>query len=55
MWIFTGIAEMLAMDMKREGMYVSRMLSFDDAQFVNVECNLTSKQRLVYNMAAHIW
>ena len=50
-----GIAEMLAMDMKREGMYVSRMLSFEDAQFVNMECNLNDQQKFMYNMAAHIW
>lgn len=46
---------MLAMDMKQEGMYVSRMLSFSDAQFYNIECNLTDEQKLQYNMAAHIW
>ncbi|KAF6018566.1 hypothetical protein EB796_023110 [Bugula neritina] len=50
-----GIAEMLAMDMKRDGLYVSRMLSFSDAQFYNIECNLTDGQKLMYNMAAHIW
>ncbi|XP_067930310.1 uncharacterized protein [Watersipora subatra] len=50
-----GVAEMLAMDMKKDGLYVSRMLSFSDAQFYNIECNLTDQQRLVYNMAARIW
>lgn len=43
------------MDMKRDGLYVSRMLSFSDAQFFNEECNLTDKHKLMYNMAAHIW
>ena len=46
---------MLAMDMKREGLYVSRMLSFSDAQFYNIECILSDQQKLMYNMAAHIW
>lgn len=51
----TGIAEMLAMEMKREGIFVSRLLSFSDARFYNIEHNLTDQQKLEYNMAAHIW
>ncbi|CAH3176312.1 unnamed protein product, partial [Porites lobata] len=50
-----GASEMLAMEMKASGMYVSRGLSFRQAEFVNVEATLTAEQRKVYDTAVHVW
>ncbi|XP_019644077.1 PREDICTED: protein FORGETTER 1-like [Branchiostoma belcheri] len=50
-----GVAEMLAMEMKGSGMYISRGLSFRQAEFVTVEVNLTPQQVKTYDMAAHVW
>jgi len=50
-----GAAEMLAMEMKASGMYVSRGLSFRQAEFVNVEAPLTADQIKVYDTAVHVW
>ncbi|XP_078614112.1 uncharacterized protein LOC144883439 isoform X1 [Branchiostoma floridae x Branchiostoma japonicum] len=50
-----GVAEMLAMEMKGSGMYISRGLSFRQAEFVTVEVNLTPQQIKTYDMAAHVW
>ncbi|KAK2165679.1 hypothetical protein NP493_1355g00006 [Ridgeia piscesae] len=50
-----GVAEMLAMEMKTSGMYVSRGLSFQEAEFVNVEICLDESQKKMYNTAAHLW
>ncbi|KAL5003970.1 hypothetical protein ScPMuIL_017426 [Solemya velum] len=50
-----GMAEMLAMEMKTSGMYVSRGLSYKQAEFVTVEACLTKQQMKVYNTAAHVW
>ncbi|XP_041357018.1 protein FORGETTER 1-like [Gigantopelta aegis] len=50
-----GVSEMLAMEMKASGMYVSRGLSFKQAEFVTVEAPLTKEQIKVYNQATHVW
>ncbi|XP_025103699.1 protein FORGETTER 1-like [Pomacea canaliculata] len=50
-----GVAEMLAMEMKSSGIYVSRGLSFRQAEFVTVEVPLTPEQRKVYDTAANLW
>ncbi len=46
---------MLAMEMKASGMYVSRGLSFRQAEFVTIETPLTQKQTKMYDVAAHVW
>nr|XP_054771437.1 uncharacterized protein LOC129279369 [Lytechinus pictus] len=50
-----GAAEMLAMEMKASGMYVSRGLSFQEAEFETVETMLTEEQIKMYDMATHVW
>ncbi|XP_031566399.1 protein FORGETTER 1-like [Actinia tenebrosa] len=50
-----GAAEMLAMEMKASGMYVSRGLSFRQAEFMNAEAVLTDDQRKVYDTSVHVW
>ncbi|CAH3034300.1 unnamed protein product, partial [Porites lobata] len=50
-----GASEMLAMEMKASGMYVSRGFSFRQAEFVNVEATLTAQQIKVYDTAVHVW
>ncbi|XP_071949493.1 uncharacterized protein [Antedon mediterranea] len=50
-----GIAELLAMEMKTSGKYVSRGLSFKQAEFSTVECELTDEQVKMYNTSVHIW
>ncbi|CAH1780986.1 unnamed protein product, partial [Owenia fusiformis] len=50
-----GIAEMLAMEMKSSGMYVSRGLSFRQAEFCTIEAELTKDQIKMYDTAAHVW
>jgi hypothetical protein len=44
-----GFLEMLAMEMKSAGKYVSRGLSFRDAEFCSVRCALTRKQAIAYD------
>ena len=39
-----GFLEMLAMEMKSEGKYVARGLSFEGAEFTAIECPLTKDQ-----------
>ena len=53
--ISTGAAEMLAMEMKASGMYVSRGLSFKQAEFDTVEMTLTPDQVKMYDMATNLW
>ncbi|KAK3607117.1 hypothetical protein CHS0354_014268 [Potamilus streckersoni] len=50
-----GMAEMLAMEMKMSGMYVSRGLSYKQAEFLTVESELTPEQTKMYDTAAHVW
>ena len=47
-----GFLEMLAMEMKGSGKYVSRGLSFRQAEFAAVEATLTTSQTRMYNAAA---
>ena len=47
-----GFLEMLAMDMKASGKYVSRGLSFRQAEFRAVEAALDPKQRAAYDACA---
>lgn len=44
--------EMLAMELKNEGKYVARGLSFRTAEFSHVPCKLTSEQVLWPSPAA---
>ncbi|XP_048247301.1 protein FORGETTER 1-like isoform X2 [Haliotis rufescens] len=50
-----GVAEMLAMEMKASGMYVSRGLSFKQAEFVTVQSELSKEHKKMYDAAAHVW
>lgn len=47
--------EMLAMELKRQGSYVSRGLSFTSAEFETVSHALTPEQSSVYDEAALLW
>ena len=47
--------EMLAMELKRSGAYVSRGLSFATAEFETVNVKLTPEQVAVYDAAAGLW
>ncbi|XP_033761230.1 LOW QUALITY PROTEIN: protein FORGETTER 1-like [Pecten maximus] len=50
-----GMAEILAMEMKTSGMYISRGLSYKQAEFMTIEAALTKEQRKMYDTAAHVW
>ncbi|CAG2225424.1 Protein strawberry notch homolog 2,Protein FORGETTER 1,Protein strawberry notch,Protein strawberry notch homolog 1 [Mytilus edulis] len=50
-----GMAEMLAMEMKMSGMYISRGLSYKQAEFVTIEAPLTTEQKKIYDVAAKVW
>jgi hypothetical protein len=50
-----GFLEMLAMEMKAEGKYVSRSLSFANAEFSSLECELSPAQVACYDAAAVLW
>ncbi|XP_060078626.1 uncharacterized protein LOC132558114 [Ylistrum balloti] len=50
-----GMAEILAMEMKTSGMYISRGLSYKQAEFMTIEAALTKEQRKTYDTAAHVW
>ena len=54
-FLCAGAAEMVAMEMKNAGIYVSRGLSFCDAEFENMERDLTKEQCAVYDQSAHVW
>lgn len=47
--------EMLAMEMKLEGFYVARGLSFREAEFMELPCDLTPEQRELYDQAVEEW
>ena len=47
--------ELVAMDMKARGMFVSRMLSFEGCTFEKRECILSSAQRELYDAAVEWW
>ena len=44
-----GFLEMLSMELKAEGKYVARSLSFNNAEFLELHCTLTLEQEQVYN------
>eukprot|EP00731_Ephydatia_muelleri_P029060 Em0020g704a len=50
-----GAAEMLAMEMKSAGVYVSRGLSFRQAEFSSLKVVLSKEQIQTYDTAAHVW
>ncbi|MEW5313763.1 MAG: hypothetical protein WDW38_005303 [Sanguina aurantia] len=47
--------EMLAMEMKAEGKYVARGLSFRHAEFTELEAELTDVQEQVYDTSVAVW
>eukprot|EP00951_Prasinocladus_malaysianus_P028356 scaffold258039_cov19-Prasinocladus_malaysianus.AAC.1 len=47
--------EMLAMEMKAEGKYVARGLSYRDAEFSEIECLLDEAQTRMYNEAVALF
>eukprot|EP00891_Asterochloris_glomerata_P001845 jgi/Astpho2/1845/e_gw1.00038.339.1_t len=47
--------EMMAMELKAEGYYVARGLSFRDAEFTELSCNLTDAQIELYDGAVEMW
>ena len=50
-----GFLEMLALDLKSQGAYVARCLSFDGACFDDVACDLTPRDVSVYDECARLW
>ncbi|GMH33357.1 hypothetical protein BSKO_01191 [Bryopsis sp. KO-2023] len=50
-----SLLEMLAMEMKAEGKYVARGLAFSQAEFVEVQCNLTPDQVRIYDSGVGYW
>ena len=47
--------ELLAMDMKRRGVYVARQLSFDKATFATKHISMSDDDIVVYNQAVELW
>ena len=50
-----GAMELVALDMKRRGMYISRQLSFKSASYDTRVIDLTPAQRELYDAAACFW
>ena len=52
-----GVAamELVAMDMKRRGVYLARQLSFQRATFQTIQTKLDDTFKLVYNKAVELW
>ena len=50
-----GAMEMVAMDMKGRGMFLSRTLSYRGAEFEVVEEELSPEYRKTYNACAVLW
>ena len=50
-----GTLEMLAIDMKAAGMYISRGLSYQETEFRNIVVNLTEAQVKIWDKAVHVW
>ena len=50
-----GALEMLAIEMKSSGTYVSRALGFKSAEFALIEAKLSDVDRRVYDSAAGFW
>ncbi len=47
--------ELIARDMKAQGVYLSRNISYDDVKYSRITHKLTSAQRKVYDELAHSW
>lgn len=47
--------EMVAMNMKANGVYMARSLAYDDVKYERLEHPLTSEQRAIYNELAKAW
>jgi C-terminal domain on Strawberry notch homologue/P-loop containing NTP hydrolase pore-1/UBA/TS-N domain len=47
--------EMLAMELKGDGFYLARGLSFRSAEFLELEIPLTQEQIRIYDAAVHMW
>ena len=50
-----GAMELVALDMKRRGMYISRQLSFKSATYDTKVIDLTPAQTSMYDAAANFW
>ena len=50
-----GAMELVALDMKQRGMYMSRALSYKDASFETVEVQLNASQVKLYDSCAKFW
>jgi hypothetical protein len=50
-----GALEMLAMELKAAGTYVSRGLSWEGAEFATVEMELPEDALVMYNDATEFW
>ena len=50
-----GFLEMLAMELKGNGSYVARSLSFHNAEFIEVGCPLSEGAEGVYNGSVRFW
>lgn len=50
-----GSLEMLALEMKQQGKFMARTLSWDGAEFDTLEVKLNDEQRLVYDNAVRWW
>eukprot|EP00049_Salpingoeca_infusionum_P014447 m.270271 g.270271 ORF g.270271 m.270271 type:complete len:1323 (+) comp15677_c0_seq4:246-4214(+) len=50
-----GAAEMLAMEMKAAGVYISRGLSYHDAEFTTDEASLSQRDIDMYDSAVKFW
>ncbi len=47
--------QVVAMDLRRMGLYVSRTLSFQDCSFDIVEESLSERMRTIYDAASNFW
>ncbi len=47
--------ELIARDMKAQGVYLSRNISYDDVKYDRIIHKLTAPQRKIYNELAHSW
>ena len=51
----TSAMEMVATDLKRQGSYIARSMSFDGIEYRQLKQTLTPEQETVYNEAADAW
>ena len=50
-----GAMELVSLDMKQRGMYLSRALSYRDAKFETIDVALSPEQTRVYDSCARFW